>query len=188
MAKIPDGLGVVRLRALWVLALAALIVACSGDGAPEGADTLDASADASGGLGSPLASQEAQRVVEAAVRLAAAAPELARGLAPAAGVWAVEPSALGKAGLRTAPSHQVTARLPALATYPLRVGLGEAERGALRLTPEGAHAATVEEVEGRAVYRDIHPSTDVVYVAGPTLTVHRRTAPRIGTSVARTAA
>lgn len=60
---------------------------------------------------------------------------------------------------------RVGAQLPSRADRALRVGLGESARHRLTLTPEGARGAELEELDGRAVYRDAYPSSDVVFVA-----------------------
>ncbi|MEB2313253.1 MAG: hypothetical protein OZ921_12455 [Sorangiineae bacterium] len=139
-------------RVLW-LVIATLWAGCSAGSSPPGEGPPDAQAS--------TASPEARLVVAAASRLAIAAPELATRLAPSPGMWRLD----GDRGARSVMTGRVGAELPARADRALRVGLGKSERHRLTLTPEGARGAELEELDGRAVYREAYPSSDVIFVA-----------------------
>lgn len=66
------------------------------------------------------------------------------------------------------PAYEIGARLPTHADGAIEVGIGRSDRAAVRLVAEEAGGRRVELHEGRAVYRDAFPSTDVVFVASAT--------------------
>jgi hypothetical protein len=106
--------------------------------------------------------------VELAQKLAAKDAVLAKRLAPAPGTWTREGDLLVSPGWRSAhlgPFYDVGARLPAHADGAITVGIGQSARYTVTLTPEGASAASVEEHDGHAVYRDAYRSTETVFVA-----------------------
>jgi len=59
------------------------------------------------------------------------------------------------------------ARLPTIASDVIEVGLGRIERFQLRVTPLGARSAKARVDDGRVVYADAYPATDVIAVTTP---------------------
>jgi hypothetical protein len=117
----------------------------------------------------PLATATAGQpeALRTAERLAAHHPQLAQLMRPHAGVWAQEAGGLTSPGWRASAHRafdQLGARLPALASGVTAVGLSRIARFQLRLAAEGAQPATASEHDGRVLYRDVYPSTDVVFV------------------------
>ncbi len=106
------------------------------------------------------------RVAEAALRLAAAEPELVRRLRGAPDAFRRDASGVGSPCWRLrerAATRQVCARLPERASAPHLVGDGQSPRLTLSLTPEGAAASAAEIEQGLTSYADVWPSTDVVW-------------------------
>src|SRR5581483_10553135 len=103
-----------------------------------------------------------------ALSLVAADAELSRRLRPAQDSWQREGDALTSPGWRSAhlgPFYDVAARLPLRADGALRAGIGQSELYGVTLTPVGARPVSIDERDGRAVYPQAYPSTDVVFVA-----------------------
>jgi len=134
------------------------VVACS-NGARETPGVAEA--------GLPAAPQAS--VVDDAVRLIArGAPSFARFLAPnPERGFREQAGALTSFGWRATDQkifEHLAARLPMAANGAVEVGPGRLERFQLRLSPLGARASMGATDEGRVVYRDAYPSTDVIAV------------------------
>jgi hypothetical protein len=138
-----------------------LFVGCSnGTGAPEALPRAKAS-----GTPAIVPIRQPPMPILAATRLAAAEPRLARLLAPRVEGWKREGQWATSPGWRTAARRRfddLGARLPDRADEPREVGISRFERFRLRLTAEGAASSPMQLHEGRAVYADAWPSTDIV--------------------------
>lgn len=107
--------------------------------------------------------------IQTALRLARAEPNITSMLAPRSegwqsdGVWATSP------GWRAAGAKRfdgIGARLPERANGTREVGLSRVARFRLRISPDGSSNSSMRELhDGRAVYVDAWPSTDVVIAA-----------------------
>lgn len=147
-------------KLLGLVALSALAVGCGEQRTvPAGAGSPDAAAPATHAKSTPSAARAA---VARAMGIAARVPVLAARLAPAPSTWKLDGKRLASPGWRS-PRMGVGAHLPATADGKLEVGPGASSP--IVFEPEGARGAGVVDDQGRAVYADAYPSTDVVYVA-----------------------
>lgn len=106
--------------------------------------------------------RSASATLEQAMALAAKSPELAERLSPTAQGFAFEGA--GARSLAAKHAGDLAAHLPAHANGEMATVVGPWQLG---WQLEGATGSALEIDEGRAVYRDAYPSTDVVITAEP---------------------
>jgi len=150
-----------------VQTLALAIVAGCSSHRDDGPSTPDASATAA-----PIAEHDDDaRAIADAVRVALASQvALAERFAPNVDGFQSTRDGIVSPGWRgawTDRAHHVGARLPRNADRSFEAGVGVSELYRLSLTHVGAKSATLAIDEGRGVYRDVYPSTDVTFVAAP---------------------
>lgn len=124
------------------------------------------------GTDAGLATAPRADVIEQAVHmLRRGEPSFARFLAPnrAQGFRAAD-TAFTSFGFRATEQkvfEHLSARIPHAANGVIEVGVARLERFNLRVTPLSARAVTAREDDGRVVYVDAYPSTDVIAVTTP---------------------
>ncbi|MBI2396151.1 MAG: hypothetical protein HYV09_41695, partial [Deltaproteobacteria bacterium] len=160
------GWGRWMLQATLQALVAAIVAACSPHH-DDAASTPDASASVA-----PIAERdEDARAIADAVRFAFAshAALSARFAAAPDGFQSTRDGIVspGWRGAWTDRAHHVGARLPRSADLAFEAGVGVSELYRLSLTHLGARASTLAMDQGRGVYRDVYPSTDVTFVASP---------------------
>ncbi len=140
--------------------LSVLLGGCGqqGPGTHASAGAADAAAPPAQASATP---STARAAVQRAVKLAAHS-SLATRLAPAPSTWKLDGKRLASPGWRK-PRMGVGAHLPPTADGKLEVGPGAS--APLVFEPEGARDVAVFDDQGRAVYADAYPSTDLVFVA-----------------------
>ncbi|MBI2395501.1 MAG: hypothetical protein HYV09_38395, partial [Deltaproteobacteria bacterium] len=156
---------VARLMLQWMVAA---LVACSSRGEAPSAGAPDASAtSATSALEREPEAPEVAAVADGVARSLSSVPSLAGRFTTNADGFARARDGVVSAGWRAAwvdRGRTVGARLPASANLPFEAGVGVSELYRLSFTHVGAHAAPVGVADGRAVYRDVYPSTDVTFV------------------------
>ncbi|MBI2388402.1 MAG: hypothetical protein HYV09_02185, partial [Deltaproteobacteria bacterium] len=155
-------------RVLCVFFVTAVAVACSPSRTNDAREYVDASPSAPV---QPASDDPRAREVAGAVEKALVAkPELASRFAANADGFQISRDGVTSPGWRgawTERAFHVGARLPEVASKPFEAGVGVSELYRLRLEQVGAREAALGLADGRAVYRDVYPSTDVTFVAGP---------------------
>jgi len=151
----------------WIVVLCATLsalVACS----QRNDDGGNAPADASTAALTPEKDDSAHAVAEAVVKTFAASPTLAgRFGANTAGLLR-SPDGVTTPGWRSAAidrAYNVGGKLPNAANEPFSAGIGVSDVFRLTIEHVGASSAPISLDEGRAVYRDVYPSTDVTFAA-----------------------
>jgi len=154
-------------RGFWLFVACAMVIACSAPKGEEGS-FVDASPPPAPTLSSddPAATAIAGSVEQALV----GRPELATRFAATANGFQLSKDGVVSAGWRSAWTERalhVGARLPVSSKQPFEAGLGVSDRYRLQFVQVGAQASTLALAGGRAVYRDVYPSTDVTFVSSP---------------------
>ncbi len=152
--------------AVWSSVLA-ISTGCSGPRGDEPGAAALAGADASESVDASVR-VEARSPAAQALELAARSPDLAPRVRGEPGAWVTEEDVITSPGWRAAKvaePYALGARLPMLADGPVRVGVGRADAFTVSLAPVGARSARFVSEASLATYRDVWPSTDLVWVA-----------------------
>jgi hypothetical protein len=176
MAKRGD-VGRAQVRAArsiaWAISLWMAAVVAVGCSSPR--DDTSAPADAStspdGSVPRPPERDESARAAADRVRTAFVGnPALAERFAPTTEGFRTSTDGVTSPGWRSAwteRANHVGARLPAAADRPFEAGVGVSDLYRLKLAHVGATSAPLAVDQGRGVYRDAFPSTDLAFAASP---------------------